>query len=139
MTDHIVDFFLGIVVPTIKSPYMNFVSIGIGWLVHNRTSIDQDRRKEFNAIAVPLYKGLCKQIEQGGHWSGVQSDNWRVLEHYISWHRRACFRHCVADYQRLSQQNGEYDPITDQTTYPEGYVEHLLSSAKELKSYLKPR
>jgi len=60
MTSNIIDFFFGVIISVVKSPYMNFVSIGISWVACNRLSIGRDKRSEFNTVIEPIRNKFIK-------------------------------------------------------------------------------
>lgn len=136
MANHIIDFFFGVIIPTVKSPYMNFISIGIGWLVHNWSSIDRDKRKEFNAIVEPIRNKFIKFKGQAIPINIPEHDIIDIKDNLPFWQRKRFVRDINEYNKAISQENmknngyGGFDVINH---------ELIFLSANNLLKYLNKR
>ena len=137
MTSNIIDFFFGVIIPTIKSPHMNFISVGIGWVACNRLSIDEARRKEWNILIEPIRNRLIQSIKQPGIDILLTDHNILDIRNGLFVCRRRSFDKAIVEYHKsISKKNRKSDGMGGHI-----YIDSkkIIHASKSLLKYIKKR
>jgi len=129
-----VNFFHGVIEPTLMHPAINIVALLIGWLVGNRMAIGRDKRKEFNIIVEPIrnkflnFKGQPIPI--------AEHDIIDIRNGLCSW-RKIGFRIAIKRYKKaISQENMKSDGMGG---FHIIHQKLIIDSSTKLLKYLKKK
>lgn len=137
MTKNIIDFILGVAIPVVKSPYMNFVSAGIGWIACNRLSISRDKRKEWNVLIEPIKNKLIQSIRQPGINIDLADHSIFDIRNELFVCRRRRFDRAIVEYRKsISEKNRKKDELGGFTYI---YPEKITHASKNLLKYIKKK
>jgi hypothetical protein len=107
-----------------------------GTLIGNHFSVERDRRIEFNKIVSPIYFKMKSQIEARLHYA--EDFDIDVIEHYMPWYQKLCFRNCAERYKKSKNCVSTYIP-GGEVLIDEIKKTEMLKCASDVLHYLKPR
>lgn len=121
----------------IKDFGIPLATLVVGYFSGVRTTVYTDRRKEFNEIINDLYFKMKSQIECKSN--AVEDFDIDVIELYIPWYKKRCFRKYAERYKNSQNGVSEYHPETGGVTVNEIAKLKMLKCASDVLHYVKPR
>lgn len=119
------------------------VGVLVGVIIGNRLALRRDKRREYNAIAEPLFERLENQIlvAKKGQFppdcNSLEVSSFVILREKIPKRKRENFDRALNRYQKAKNECGGY--FGPGGSYEFNRPEILVDSTRELQKFVRPR